>query len=146
MGTRIHRKQIPKPSGQHSQVTVVRRAFTTTAIGTSNILSLVQPYPPALLTWDSYCLFEYPAEWTNKLRRQIRNRDRQRCQVCHTKSPSAPLEIHHINYDKRDCSELNLITLCGTCHNKTNSHRQLQYREFYQVMTRRFPEYRLNTI
>ena len=98
------------------------------------------------MPWESYCLFEYPPEWTPELRRRIRDRDDRRCQVCRTKSPNGSLQIHHINYDKRDCSELNLITLCETCHDNTGKYRQLQYREFYHIMSRRFPELRLNTV
>ena len=33
------------------------------------------------------------------------------------------LDVHHINYDKKNCSSDNLISLCHSCHLKTNYNR-----------------------
>lgn len=33
------------------------------------------------------------------------------------------LSIHHIDYNKENCSESNLITLCNQCHARTNYNR-----------------------
>ena len=34
-----------------------------------------------------------------------------------------PLSVHHIDYDKPNCKENNLILLCNICHSKTNYNR-----------------------
>jgi len=40
------------------------------------------------------------------------------------------LSIHHIDYDKQNCKENNLITLCDSCNNRANSNRNY-WIEFY---------------
>jgi hypothetical protein len=34
------------------------------------------------------------------------------------------LAVHHIDYVKENCSEINLIALCHDCHVKTNFNRE----------------------
>ncbi|SPF45262.1 hypothetical protein SBA1_570004 [Candidatus Sulfotelmatobacter kueseliae] len=57
------------------------------------------------------------------LRQQVLSRDGWRCQSCGTISN---LEVHHQQFRSNSGgdSELNLITLCRTCH--TGVHRELQ--------------------
>lgn len=64
---------------------------------------------------------KYPKEWNFKLKDRIKLRDKNRCQLCFKKD--IRLAIHHINYNKKDCDEKNLITLCSKCHGKTNANR-----------------------
>ena len=40
------------------------------------------------------------------------------------------LVIHHIDYNKMNNDESNLITLCKVCHGKTNGHREIFMRLF----------------
>ena len=56
------------------------------------------------------------------LRQQILRRDGWRCQVCGAMSN---LEVHHKEFRSHsgNDSELNLITLCTTCHAQTHSER-----------------------
>lgn len=67
----------------------------------------------------------YSENWTRSLKQQIRERDNHACQICLGKGK----DVHHIDYNKKNCSEDNLITLCRKCHMKTNFGRQkwLQY-------------------
>lgn len=62
----------------------------------------------------------YTVDWTETLKRSIRERDRYTCQLC-GKEPS--IIVHHIDYNKRNCNPNNLITLCRKCHIKTNFKR-----------------------
>lgn len=62
---------------------------------------------------------KYTSEWTNELKTKIRERDKYICQICN----SSGNQVHHINYDKKDCNIDNLITLCLRCHMKTNYNR-----------------------
>ena len=76
--------------------------------------------------WRGGKSFEpYTSEWTKKLRENISDRDCYICQGCGTEyqSTTTKLHVHHIDYDKSNCSVDNLITLCISCHMKTNFNR-----------------------
>lgn len=66
----------------------------------------------------------YSPDFTNRLKRQIRERDGHMCQVCHNEKGRGQLAVHHIDYDKKNNDPANLITLCPSCHAKTNSNRK----------------------
>lgn len=68
---------------------------------------------------------EYSKEWTSDLRNSIRIRDNFTCQHCgtHQKQLKSILSVHHIDYNKKNCQENNLISLCKKCHGRTNSLR-----------------------
>jgi len=38
--------------------------------------------------------------------------------------------VHHINYDKDDLFEFNLVTLCRSCNGKVNSRRDM-WRDYF---------------
>lgn len=61
----------------------------------------------------------YPIDWTETLKRAIRERDHYICQLCNQYGN----EIHHIDYNKKNCDPNNLINLCHSCHSKTNFNR-----------------------
>lgn len=92
-------------------------------------------------TWKGGCSFApYPLEWTNKLKNQIRARDKYTCQICNStqKKLKEQLTVHHINYIKKDCSPENLISLCRNCHSKTNFHRNKWMMIFNRKMRNRY--------
>ena len=71
----------------------------------------------------------YPLEFNDKLKEKIRKRDNYICQKCSTTEEehiliySYCLVIHHIDYDKMNCEEWNLITLCSQCNVRANFNR-----------------------
>ena len=68
--------------------------------------------------------YPYPPEWTSHLRSDIRIRDGYKCQLCEFESMiTGELHIHHIDYNKGNNDWGNLVTLCHSCHSKTNHHR-----------------------
>lgn len=72
-------------------------------------------------SWQGGKSFEpYTTDWKETLKRSIRERDKYICQIC-DKEPS--VYVHHIDYDKKNCDPKNLITLCSSCHPKTNFNR-----------------------
>jgi len=85
----------------------------------------------------------YPPEFTDKLKLKIKKRDGFRCSLCQLseeesiKKFGVPLHIHHINYDKFDNSESNLITLCVCCHALTNTKRQYWMKQFSLIMQKK---------
>lgn len=66
----------------------------------------------------------YPPEWTHRFRAAIRERDNHLCQWCGTTRGRLQLPVHHIDYNKANLDPSNLITLCHSCHSKTNYNRE----------------------
>ena len=67
--------------------------------------------------------------WTKWLKEEIKERDNHHCQNPDCKSINL-LGVHHIDYDKKNCSANNLITLCRSCNSKANTNREY-WKEFY---------------
>ena len=67
----------------------------------------------------------YPDDWTNDLRDSIRKRDDYMCQMCgiHQDELNYKLDCHHIDYNKDNLNPNNLISLCRSCHQRTNYNR-----------------------
>lgn len=71
--------------------------------------------------WQGGKSFEpYPPTFNERFKRMIRERDNYTCVVCNGYGK----EVHHINYVKNDTVPDNCITLCKSCHSKTNSNRE----------------------
>jgi len=68
--------------------------------------------------------------WTDWLKKQIKERDNFRCQNPDCSHKFEKLVVHHIDYDKKNCSTDNLITLCSSCNGKANFNRE-HWIEFY---------------
>ena len=74
--------------------------------------------------WQGGKSFEpYTVEWKNTLKRSIRERDKYVCQICSIQQNDIAFDVHHIDYDKKNCNPNNLITLCHSCHTKTGKNR-----------------------
>lgn len=72
----------------------------------------------------------YNIYWTRILIESIRERDSYACQICGKKQTDRELSIHHIDYNKLNCNTNNLITLCKSCHTKTNYNRNYWIKYF----------------
>lgn len=67
----------------------------------------------------------YVEDWII-IRMQIYKRDNYTCQECLEKCHNTnkrKIQCHHIDYDINNNTLDNLITLCASCHAKTNFHR-----------------------
>ena len=77
---------------------------------------------------------EYGAGFNKQLKEEIRERDNYRCQNkdcnCTQKENGKQLDVHHIDYDKKNCNPDNLTSLCIKCHRKTNSNRDYWFAYF----------------
>ncbi len=73
---------------------------------------------------------EYPSEFNEELKESIRKRDNYTCQLC-GKSGKC---VHHIDYDKENCKEENLLTLCIGCNVKVNYNREYWKNYFSSVI------------
>ena len=71
--------------------------------------------------WRGGIAFEpYSFEFNKELKKQIKERDNYTCQICGSKEN---LCVHHIDYDKKNSEQENLIVLCVSCNSKVNSQR-----------------------
>ena len=76
--------------------------------------------------WQGGKSFEpYPHGWKKALKTEIRSRDGFVCQICGKSQDDNGrlLDVHHIDYNKDNLSEENLISLCRNCHSRTNANR-----------------------
>lgn len=81
---------------------------------------------PKSSNWKGGLSFElYSPEFNKQLKYEIRKRDKFICQFpkCRRKENGKAHDCHHINYIKKDSKPENLITLCFSCHMKTNGNR-----------------------
>jgi len=80
----------------------------------------------------------YTLAFNDSLKESIRQRDNHICQNpecnCTQKQNGQKLDVHHIDYDKQNIKENNLISLCRSCHCKTNSNRDYWYAYFTYKM------------
>jgi len=77
--------------------------------------------------WKGGKSFElYGFDWTKLLKHSIRTRDYFVCQICNKNG----WIVHHIDYNKKNNNPDNLITLCPSCHTKTNHNRDYWTRYF----------------
>ena len=74
----------------------------------------------------------YDSKFNKNLKEKIKIRDNYICQECGT---DLNLSIHHIDYDKNNNIEENLITLCFTCNSKANARRPY-WKEYFNVKNR----------
>jgi len=63
----------------------------------------------------------YPPIFNKGLKQFIRSRDNNECQNPYCSGDYRRLTIHHIDFNKNNSSQFNLITLCNPCNAKANN-------------------------
>jgi len=87
------------------------------------------------LSFEPYCSIFSDKEF----KKMILERDKNQCQSCgitrmmSIKLFGSNLNLHHINYNKKDCDPYNLLSLCVSCNSKANSNRPY-YEEIYSSL------------
>jgi hypothetical protein len=69
-------------------------------------------------------LLPYSIEWTPPFKETIRIRDNYTCQKCSATQKDKTFIVHHIDYNKLNCTPKNLTTLCRSCNSKVNFNRE----------------------
>jgi hypothetical protein len=75
---------------------------------------------------DPYC----PLWLDKEFRQDINNRDNNKCQNPDCWNNTERMTIHHIDYNKQNCSPDNLITVCNSCNSRANFNREY-WQELY---------------
>ena len=84
-----------------------------------------------------------PYVWNwNIIREKIYKRDKYKCQLCGKTEKDLvgyykKLTAHHIDYNKKNCKESNLITLCNRCNLRVNGSRDYWFAYFTYIMEKR---------
>lgn len=79
----------------------------------------------------------YSPKWTVGLRRRIKERDNYTCMNSKDcRKNSKFITIHHIDYNKMNCKEENLIVLCNSCNCRANYSRE-KWESFYKEIIRK---------
>jgi len=82
-------------------------------------------------TWQGGKKLErYPFLFNQELKNRIKNKFGNRCWWC--KREKLTLCVHHINSNKHDCRDINLIPLCFYCH---STMHQLENKALYGKIT-----------
>lgn len=76
---------------------------------------------------------QYPRTWKKSLKMKIIARDGGKCVICEQPPKNNKnLPVHHIDENKENCDENNLVTLCPSCHKSVHfgtKHLPLRYIE-----------------
>jgi len=93
-------------------------------------------------SWKGGISFEpYCHIWTDKeYKESIRERDNYKCQNpgCWDNCNHLTLELHHINYIKKNCHPWNLITICKSCNTRANENRNYWTKFYQNIMTKKY--------
>lgn len=91
--------------------------------------------------WKKFVSREpYDQNWNNIFKRAIRKRDNQICMLCrvHREKLNRVLSVHHINYDKLLSVPQNCISLCLSCHMKTNMNHKHWVKFFQSLLEEKY--------
>lgn len=71
---------------------------------------------------------DYPEGWNGALKEKIRERDGFACRLCGTPQASLQrkLDVHHIDKNKQNIAEDNLVSLCGPCHHRLHNNEDVE--------------------
>ena len=134
-----HRQKLSEANKGKKQPEEVKHKLSLLFSGINNPMYGVHRYGEDSPGWIDGKSFEpYGIEFNKPLKQSILERDNSTCQNPECKIEySKRLDVHHIDYNKKNNNPENLITLCDSCHAKTNGKKKRQYwTEFYQNIIR----------
>lgn len=81
----------------------------------------------------------YPSIWNKRLRKLIRDRDKHCCQFPNCEYSDLiehrKLNVHHINGNKGNCGDTNLISLCASHHMFVETHNPRKFEPYFYSIT-----------
>lgn len=91
--------------------------------------------------WQGGISFEpYDKRFNNLFKRAIRKRDNQICMLCsiHREKLKESLIVHHVDYNKKLSISQNCLSLCRSCHGKTNANRKHWIKFFQSILSEKY--------
>ena len=81
----------------------------------------------------------YCEVWLDKeFKQSIMKRDGNKCLNPYHTENNSDILLHHINYNKKDCRPVNLITICRVCNLKANYDRNWHQAWYETLIDRRY--------
>lgn len=126
--------KLPWNTGLIKEISESVKKISESKMGKRNPMYDIHNFGENSPNWNGGTSFlPYPLEFNKKLKQFILERDNYICQCPNCEHLSERLDIHHIDYNKKNNNPENLITLCNSCHSKTNGKNNRKYFvEFYQ--------------
>ena len=86
------------------------------------------------ISCEPYCY-----EWSFKeFKEYIKERDDNKCLNPDCFGNIHRLNVHHIDYNKKNCEPENLITLCASCNSRANKDREWHEAWYLAIIYRRY--------
>ncbi len=86
------------------------------------------------ISYEPYCPI-----WSDKeYKKDIKLRDGNKCLNPTCNKRDSRLNIHHIDYNKKNCEYKNVITLCGSCNSSANKDREWHTAWYQALMYMRY--------
>lgn len=128
-----------KPEGFSEKISILKKGLKHSDYSKKKISAYQQGIK--LEDWKDYVSYEpYDSKFTKEFKKEIKNRDNYICMLCgvHGEKINNRFYIHHINYDKLLSIPQNCISLCNSCHSKTNSNRTHWIKFFQDLLSQRY--------
>lgn len=121
----MYGKKSPFYGKQHSEET--KQIMSELKKGKNNPMYDIHRFGEYSPNWSGGKSFEpYGIEFNKELKDFIKNRDFNICQTPNCMN-TENLDCHHIDYNKQNNNIENLITLCKSCHTKTNGKNKREF-------------------
>jgi len=124
-------KNNPMYGREHSEKT--RRRMSKVQKHKGNNAGENHPNWKGGISFEPYCCLWQDIEY----KESIKERDGYRCQNSLCRNNSNRICIHHINYDKKDCRPINLITICFSCNARANYKRRFWQHHYEGIIIER---------
>ena len=82
----------------------------------------------------------YAPEFVKVMKEYIRSRDGHQCQFCDALENERKHSVHHIDHNKDNNDERNLLTLCAICHNNESTSTGKLKQEWVEWCTEKVQE------
>jgi hypothetical protein len=80
----------------------------------------------------------YGVDFNYQFKQLVRERENFCCLLCKYKTKKPALDVHHIDYNKRNNIEINCVGICHSCHTLTGNNRQMWTSIFIGLMIEKY--------
>ena len=129
-------------AGRKNMSIAQKKKFENLEIRLKIAKSLLGKIGPEARNWQGGISCEpYCDAWADEeYKDSIRKRDNHQCQNCgkYQNELDRKLDLHHINYNKKNCHPSNLISLCRSCNAGANRNRDYWQSLYRQQINQKF--------